>query len=366
MGWRDVADDLGPAKVLTIRDPQAGLEAMVVVDNVAAGPAIGGVRMAPDVTLEEVARLARAMTVKNAIAGLPHGGAKAGIVADPTQPSEQRDRLVRAFGAAIRDLVEYVPGPDMGLDEAAMAVLHDEIGRAVGLPAVLGGIPLDELGATGFGIAAAAEVVAEVADVPLEGTRVVVQGFGSVGSAAARFLVERGAVLVAAADSRGAIADPDGLDVAKLVATKREGRSVGEHPRGERIAAEDLVAVDCEVWIPAARPDVLTADTSRRLRARVVLEGANIPTTPEAARLLHERGVVVVPDVICNAGGVICASVEYHGGTRGQAFAAITERITANTRDVLERAARDGVPPRDAAAALARARVLEAMRYRRR
>ena len=366
MGWRDLADDLGPAKVLTLRDPQAGLEAMVVVDNVAAGPAIGGVRMATDVTLEEVARLARAMTVKNALAGLPHGGAKAGIVADPTRPAEERARLVRTFGAAIRDLVEYIPGPDMGLDEAAMAVLHDEIGRAVGLPSVLGGIPLDELGATGFGVAAAAEVVAEVADMPLEGARVVVQGFGAVGSAAARFLGERGAVLVAAADSRGAIADPDGLDVAKLAAAKRDGRSVGEYPRGERVAPEDLVAVDCDLWIPAARPDVLTADTAGRLRARVVLEGANIPTTPEAARLLHARGVVVVPDVICNAGGVICAAVEYHGGTPAQAFATITERITTNTREVLDRAARDGVLPREAAQALARARVLEAMGYRRR
>ena len=123
--WRDAGDELGPAKVLFVRDPAVDLEGFVVVDNVACGPAIGGIRMAPDVTIEEVARLARAMTFKNAAAGLAHGGGKAGIVGDPALPAPAKERLVRAFGRAIRAVTDYIPGPDMGTDEACMAYLHD-------------------------------------------------------------------------------------------------------------------------------------------------------------------------------------------------------------------------------------------------
>lgn len=358
-------DRYGPEKVVFVTEPSTGLEAVVVIDNVAAGPAIGGTRMAPDVTVDEVARLARAMTLKNASAGLRHGGAKAGIKADPRMPYEDKVRLVRAFGAAIRPLTDYVPGPDMGLDEGLMAHLRDECGRAVGLPAVLGGIPLDELGATGYGLAVAADVAHELGLVDLVGARVVVQGFGSVGMAAARFLVERGARVVAVSDSRGAVADPTGLDVAALVAHKRSGEPVSTFSGGEQAPADDLVAYDCDIWVPAARPDVFHGGNADDVKARLVLQGANIPATAEAEAILHERGVVCVPDFIANAGGVICASVEYAGGTAGQAFAAIAEKVATNTRLVLETALRDGVAPRVAADALAQARVEEAMTYRR-
>ncbi|HSP99809.1 MAG TPA: Glu/Leu/Phe/Val dehydrogenase dimerization domain-containing protein [Candidatus Dormibacteraeota bacterium] len=363
--WRDAGDELGPAKVLFVRDPAVDLEGFVVVDNVACGPAIGGIRMAPDVTIEEVARLARAMTFKNAAAGLAHGGGKAGIVGDPALPAPAKERLVRAFGRAIRALTDYIPGPDMGTDEACMAYLHDEIGRAVGLPRVLGGIPLDSVGATGFGLAVCAEVAQEFAALTLRGARVAIQGFGAVGTHAARFLAERGALLVAAADAGGALVGSGGLDVERLIAWKRSGRSVGDYPDGKRLERDELVAVDCEIWIPAARPDVLRADNVDRLRAKLVLQGANIPATAEAEARLHARGILSVPDFIANAGGVICAAVEYHGGTQQQAFAVIEERIRDNTRAVLEAARRSGELPRAAAVALARARVVEAMSYRR-
>jgi glutamate dehydrogenase/leucine dehydrogenase len=363
--WPTVTDDLGPAQVVLIREPGAALEAVVVVDNTACGPAMGGIRMARDVGVEEVARLARAMTLKNAAAGLAHGGGKAGIVADPRMPAADKARLIRAFGRAIRPLVAYIPGPDMGTDEACMGHLHDEIGRAVGLPRVLGGIPLDIIGATGFGLAIAAEVTEEFTGIRVRGARVAIQGFGAVGRHAARFLAERGAVVVAAGDSRGAIANPEGLDVTRLIAFKDEGGSLREFPGGTPRGAEDLIAVDCDVWIPAARPDVLDVGNAGRLRARLVLQGANIPATPEAEAMLHARGVVSVPDFIANAGGVICAAVEYHGGTETQAFAVIEEKIRTNTRAVLEQARAEGVLPRAAAEALARARVREAARYRR-
>ena len=235
-----------------------------------------------------------------------------------------------------------------------MAWVRDEIGRAVGLPAELGGIPLDQIGATGYGLAVCAEVVQEIAGIELRAARVVVQGFGSVGRHAARFLVERGAVLVGAADSAGALADPEGIDVAALIALKEAGGSVLDYPRGRRLDREAVIDVPCDIWIPAARPDVIDQGNVDRLRAKVVLEGANIPA--EAEQALHARGVVVVPDFIANVGGVISAAVEYRGGTQGVAFESIAEKIGANTREVLEAATRARITPREAAIAVARGR----------
>jgi glutamate dehydrogenase (NAD(P)+) len=361
-----IGDALGPDKIVLLREPRVGLEAIVVVDNVACGPAIGGVRMARGVGVNEVFRLARAMTFKNAAAGLPHGGGKSGIIADPTCAPERKEALVRTFARMIRGLTDYVPGPDMGTDEGCMAWVKDEIDRAVGLPRVLGGIPLDDIGATGFGLAVAAEAAAPEAGISLEGARVAVQGFGAVGRHAARFLAERGARLVAVSDSRGALHNPEGLDVEALAAHKDAGAPVETFPEGRPIDGAALVDVECEIWIPAARPDVLTGDNVGRLKAKLVLQGANIPATEAAERLMHERGILSIPDFIANAGGVICAAVEYHGGTEGQAMAAIAEKIRANTRETLERARTASLLPRSAAIEMARGRVEQAMGYRRR
>jgi len=358
-------DLLGPEKVVFVRDPRAGLNGIVVVDNTACGPAIGGIRMAPDVSVGEVVRLARAMTLKNAAAGLPHGGGKAGIVGDPKVDPGQKQALIRAFGRSIRNLTEYITGPDMGTDETCMAWLHDEIGRAVGLPAVLGGIPLDAIGATAFGLAACAEVAQEFAGIRLKGARVAIQGFGAVGSHAARFLQERGAIVVAVADIGGGIVAPEGLPLAPLLTLKSEGRSVSEFTGGRAFPGDELIGVECDIWIPAARPDVIRADNVSRLKAKLVLQGANIPASTEAEEWMHQHGIVSVPDFIANAGGVICASVEYRGGTQAQAFAAIDERVRENTRRVLARSRKENVTPRAAAEETAKSRVLEAQGYRR-
>lgn len=360
-----IGDELGPSKILFIRELKTGLDAFVVVDNTACGPAIGGIRMAPDVSIGEVARLARAMTLKNAAAGLPHGGGKAGIVADPSIPKSKKETLVRSFAHAIRGLTDYIPGPDMGLNEECMAWVQDEIGRAAGLPEVLGGIPLDEIGATGFGLAIAAEAGAPYAGIKLDGARFAVQGLGAVGRHAARFLISRGARLVAASDSRGAVGNPDGLAVDALLAHKQQGRPLGLFPGGKPLTGEELIGVDCDIWIPAARPDVLNEGNVARLKARLVLQGANIPATTEAEQWMHDHAVINVPDFIANAGGVICASVEYHGGTRNQAMVAIEDRIRNNTSEILERARSESCTPRQAAMNMARRRVEEAMQYRR-
>lgn len=359
------ADDLGPAKIVQLYEAGPGLRAHVVIDNVAAGPSIGGLRMAPDVSLAECRRLARAMTLKNAAAGLPHGGGKAVLYGDPKMPAAEKERLIRAFAQAVRDLQDYIPGPDMGTDERCMAWVLDEIGRAVALPPEIGGIPLDEIGATGYGLTVAIEAAQDVSGVPIEGARVAIQGFGSVGKHATRFLAEKGARLVGASDTSGTLADPAGLDVAALIAHKGEGRGLANFPGGQHGAPDDILDVPCDIWVPAARPDVLTAETVKRLDTRLVAQGANIPATPEAEAALHARGVLVLPDFIANAGGVICAAVEYRGGQRTQAFATIAEKIHDNVTAILSESTDRGVLPRQAAVAVAEQRVRRAMQLRR-
>lgn len=359
------ADELGPLKVIHIYMPSERLKAVVVVDNVAAGPSIGGVRMAPDVSTEEAFRLARAMTYKNASASLPHGGGKAVIFGDPEMPEPEKERLLRALARAIKDEKEYIAGPDMGTSELCMAWIYDEIERAVGLPREIGGIPLDEIGATGFGLSHAVDVAMDFVDFKLEGARVVVQGFGSVGKHASRFLATKGAVLVGAADSRGAIHSPEGINVHHLMELKAEGKSVADYPEGQSCDRDSVIDMECEIWIPAARPDVINENNINRLKTKLVVQGANIPVTPGAEKVMHERGILSIPDFIANAGGVICASVEYHGGTQAMAFQTIEEKIRANTLEVLSESQKMNILPREAALNLARKRIKKAMTLRR-
>ena len=359
------SDKKGPLKVIYASVPEHYVNGILVVDNVAAGPSIGGLRIAPDVTVEECFRLARAMTLKNAAAGLSHGGGKSVMIGDPHMPVERKELMVRAFASALAGEAHYIFGPDMGTDEACMAWIKDEIGRAVGLPRVMGGIPLDELGATGYGLAKSAEVAKDFVDLDLKGSRVAVQGFGNVGIPAAQLLAKSGALLVAAADSQGTIHDPEGLDIDALAQHKRDGNSVVSFGSGETLERDAVITVECDILIPAARPDVITEENVDDIKARLILQGANIPATEPAEQRLHERGVISIPDFIANAGGVICAAMEYARASEAAAFEAIDEKVTTNTRAVLERVRADGVLPRKAAIALAGERVRKAMGMRR-
>lgn len=358
-------DELGPAKIIHVHEPVLGLKGILVVDNVARGPSIGGLRMAPDVSTEECFRLARAMTLKNAAAGLAHGGGKSVLFGDPRMPLDRKQQLIRGFAHALRNEHDYIFGPDMGTDETCMAWVKDEIGRAVGLPAALGGIPLDEVGATGWGLYHSGVAALPFCGLRLEGARVAIQGFGAVGQHAARFFVEQGARVVAASDSRGTLIDAAGIDVPALIAHKHAGGNVCDYPVGDKRPADAVVDVECDLWIPAARPDVICEDNVARLRTQLVLQGANIPFTAAAERILHRRGVLIVPDFIANAGGVICAAMEYRGATQKAAFDAIAERVSQNTTQTLERARAGGVPPREAASQMAIERVRSAMSMRR-
>jgi glutamate dehydrogenase (NAD(P)+) len=359
------ADELGPLKIIHVYEPSINLKGILVIDNVAKGPSIGGLRMAPDVSTEECFRLARAMTLKNAAAGLPHGGGKAVLFGDPKMPKENKEVLIRGMANALRMTEDYIFAPDMGTDEECMAWIKDEIGRVVALPREIGGIPLDEIGATGWGLSHVTDVALEFCDFDITGARFVVQGFGAVGKHTAKYLTDKGAVLVGAGDSTGAICNPDGLNVNALLVLKEEGGELKDYPGGTAIDRDAIIDVECDIWIPAARPDVINEENVHRLNTKLVIEGANIPITHGAENILAEKGILCVPDFIANAGGVICAAMEYHGANESSAFAAIEEKLRRNTRLVLEDAVRRNILPRQASADLALARVKKAMSFRR-
>lgn len=352
-------NDIGLSKIIHIYSPRTKLKAIVVVDNTSLGPSIGGVRISNSVTLDEIARLARTMTLKNSIAGLPHGGGKAGIIADPRDA--KKDAYIREFAGQIKFLSEYIPGPDMGSNEESMAIIHNEIKRAVGLPEKMGGLPLDKLGATGFGLAECAEVSCAFAGFDLKGARVAIHGFGNVGKAVARFLSEKGALIVAVADTKGAVHNPDGIDVKKLIQAKNSAGSVINYTNADTKKTDDIFSVDCDIMIPAATPDVINKTNADNIKARLVLQGANIPVTKEAEGILHKKGVVSVPDFIANAGGVIMAAMEYAKKTEKEAFDSISDKIKTNTKLILENSKRENLLPRNVAEKIARERVLKAM-----
>ena len=359
------ADELGPEKVLHFYDPRLKLQGILVVDNTALGPGFGGIRMTPDVTTEEVFRLARSMTLKNSAAGIPYGGAKGGIRGDPG--GANKDEIIRAYARFLRPHTDYIPGPDMGTNEHCMAVIFDEIGRALGLPRELGGFAVDEVGVTGYGVAEATEVAAGYIKLNLKGATAAIEGFGAVGQAAFRFLAAKGVKVVAVSDINGGIYNPDGLDYDALATVEPESRRMSklwnrEYRGGRRMSGAELFAMEVDILIPGARPDVITMENVRDVKARMLVEAANIPATVEAEKYLADQGVIVVPDFIANGGGVTAAAIEAERGGIEQAFQAIKSKVPENVRAVLDMAYGERIYPREAAEKLARERVIRAMK----
>lgn len=355
-------DELGPEKVLYIYDPKTKLRGILIVDNTARGPSTGGIRMLPDVTTEEVFRLARAMTLKTAAADIPFGGGKSGIIANPKATNKYE--LIRSYAKAIKPIVDYIPGPDMGTDESCMAVIFDEINRFVAaLPPELGGIPQDEAGVTGYGAFVATEVATKFANIKLSDATACVQGFGAVGSAVASFLAEDGVKVTGISTIEGAINNPTGLDVKELLELKKRygDMCVKEYNKANHINKDNLLYLDTDILIPAARQDVITKKNVYDLKAKVVVEAANNPVTTEAEKILHERGVLVVPDFIASAGGVITTAVDYRHGAEQEAFETIKDKISRNTRQILDIAKKQETLPRVVAEKIAKNRVLTAM-----
>lgn len=368
-----LVDDWGPEKIVVVSHRRTGMKGVLVIDNTARGVGKGGTRLSPTVSVGEVARLARVMTWKWAGVDLFYGGAKAGIVADPASPD--KEAILRAFARALSNEVprEYVMGLDMGLTENDAAIVQDELGdrgAAVGTPEHLGGVAYDKLGVTGFGVAEAADAAAQYLQLPLNGARVAIQGCGAVGLAAASRFAELGATVVAVSTARGALHDPAGLDVHGLQAARKEHGDdfVTRHHQGAVIPPGRELTVDCDILVPAALQDVIDDTTAHRIKAKLVVEGANLPTSPLAQSILAERGIAVLPDFVANAGGVVAAAFAMdarYSGFRPETptiFETISNRLRANAVTVLEEAQRRATTPHIAGRGLAEERVRAAMR----
>ncbi len=293
-----------------------------VQHNGARGPYKGGIRYHPTVDLDEVRALASLMTWKTALVDIPFGGAKGGIEVDPTTMSErEREVMTRRFTSAIHHVLgpfRDVPAPDVNTNAQTMAWMMDQYSSVHGYtPACVTGKPIDLGGApgrdsaTGTGVIDVLEAWCRHHDRQLAGQRIAIQGFGNVGSWAARVVRERGAVVVAVSDVRGGLHHEPGLDVDELVDVVATTGSVVESDVGERITNDELLAVDCDVLIPAALGHVLTDANAGEVRARVVVEAANYPTSPGGDKILADRGITVIPDILANAGGVTGSYFEW-------------------------------------------------------
>ena len=352
-----------------------------VQHNGARGPYKGGVRYHPAADLDEVRALAALMTWKTALVGLPYGGAKGGVQCDPGSLSiGELNRLTRRYTLNIEHLLapnRDIPAPDLGTNAQTMAWMMDAYGQLHGhSPAIVTGKPV-ELGgslgrepATGRGVAYLLEETARYYSLDTAGARVVVQGFGNVGSWAARLVHAMGCKVIGLSDAYGGVYSEKGLDIAKLMSQKEAGAGVGDLPGAERITNAELLELDCEVLVPAAIDNVITSENAPRVKASYILEAANRPMTVEADDILSKRGVVVLPDILVNAGGVIVSYFEwtqnlqeFHWGEE-QVNEELRKIITSAFRQVRERVSTNGITYRQSAFEIGVERVARAVELR--
>jgi glutamate dehydrogenase (NAD(P)+) len=353
-------------------------EGFRVVHNVARGPSKGGIRYHPDVTLEETKALAMWMTWKCALMGLPFGGAKGGVICNPKTMSElELERMTRRYTSEIINQIgpeSDIPAPDVGTSGREMAWIFDTysmnkgysvLGVVTGKPLTVGG-SLGRIEATARGAAFCVREALRKRGERVQGRRVVVQGFGNVGRNLALILAADGATIVGLSDSAGGVFNADGIDVDAAILHKREHGVLSGAPRTEEITNDDLLLLDCDVLAPCALEQVITAENADKVRAGIVCEGANGPITPEADQILEDRGILVLPDVLANAGGVVVSYFEWVQGLQ-EYFWKETE-VNAKLNDIVTRAFAEtwrwheerSLPMRQAAYGIAVGRVAEA------
>lgn len=350
--------------------------------NMTKGPTKGGIRYHQDVTLDECRALAMWMTWKCAVVNIPYGGAKGGIVVDPRElTSRQLEKLTRRYATEISILIgeeEDIPAPDVNTNPQTMAWImdtlsmhagHSVLGVVTGKPVEVGG-SLGRVEATGRGVMYAAREAAHHLDMPLAGARVVVQGFGNVGSVAARLMAHYGCKIVGVSDQYGAIHNPRGLDANGVQEAVKTTGKVGGYADAEPISNAELLTLPCDILIPAALENQLTADNAESIQARLIVEGANGPTTPEADEIFIKRGIFIVPDILANAGGV---TVSYFEWVQDLGFLfwseeEVNDRLRAvmirSFNDVLKIANEKNTDMRTAALILAVQRVAKALEIR--
>jgi glutamate dehydrogenase (NAD(P)+) len=319
-----------------------------VTHNIARGPSKGGIRYHPDVTLDEVKALAMWMTWKCALMNIPFGGAKGGIACDPKKLSEtELQKMTRRYTSEIINEIgpeKDIPAPDVGTDGRVMAWIfdtysmnkgHSVLGVVTGKPLNIGG-SLGRLEATARGALYIIREAVRKQGSTIPGQRVVVEGFGNVGLYLARFLAQEGATVIAASDSSGGIYNSKGIDVEAAIAHKQETGSLTGLKDTEKITDDELLVLDCDVLAPCALEQVITSENADKIKAKIVCEGANGPTTPTADEILEDRGVLVLPDVLANAGGVVVSYFEWVQGL--QEYFWKEDEVNARLNDISTRA----------------------------
>jgi glutamate dehydrogenase (NAD(P)+) len=312
------------------------------------GPSKGGIRFHPDVTLSETRALAMLMTWKCAVVGLPYGGAKGGVVVNPKDLSlNELEHLTRRYTAEISIMIgpeSDIPAPDVGTTPQVMAWLMDtySMHRGYSVPSVVTGKPIaiggsyGRLEATGRGVAIALKEAAKRRGIVLDGATVVVQGFGNVGSVAASQIAQLGCKIIAVSDIHGGVVNPRGLDVERLLGHNRETKTVVGFPGADHISNEELLELPCDFLVPCALEGQIAEDNAPRIRTRMIVEGANGPTTPAADDILADRDIPVVPDILANAGGVIVSYFEWVQGL--QQFFWSEEEVNQNLERIMVKA----------------------------
>ena len=344
-------DEFGPEKILEVYDEKTGMHGFTVIDNTLLGPGKGGIRMTPSVSIDEVAKLARVMTYKNALAGLPFGGGKSGIISNPRElTKDQKVEIVKAFAKAIKPICpsRYIAAPDINMDEPDMRVFANANGSmksTTGKPAnmcvkpgIKCGIP-HEYGSTGFGVYHATLVAIEhLSWKNIKDLTVAIEGFGNVGTFAAKYLSKKGFKFVATSDSKGLIYNKKGLDYNKLMKVKKEKRTVTKYKPGVVMKGQKIIELNVDILITAAIPNIVNDKNYKKVKAKLIVEGSNIPMTPQVENKLHKKGILIIPDFVANAGGVISSYAEYKGHNPRDMFKLVEKKIVRNTRIVLKEA----------------------------
>ena len=370
-------DEFGPEYILEVYDPKLKFKGILVIDNTILGPGKGGIRITPTVNAVELWHLARAMTFKNALAQIPFGGAKAGIVLDPQTISLKRKKeIIQSFSKALKPFVpkKYIAGPDIGTGEKEMQWFSEANGSwqaATGKPAnvcvkIFGkkgekcGLP-HEFGSTGYGVALAAKQASDFIGLNIKGVAVAIAGFGNVGTFSCKYLSELGVKIIAVSDTNGTVFDKKGLDFIKLEKLKKEKKSIIAYPDGKRIGREDIYELKVDILVPAARGYVINENNFRNIKAKIIVEGSNIPIQEKYEEILHKKGVLIIPDIIANAGGVISSYAEYRGYNPKRMFETVKNKIIKNMDDILTRAKKQNLSPRKIALDLAVLKLKKAM-----
>ena len=344
-----------PPDILEVTDPDAGLTGWLAVDSVIDGHFCGGLRMLPDVSAPELAALARAMTLKHGFLGIPHGGAKAGVLCSEDASAEKRTLLLAAFGRKVEDLLAtrtYLPGSDMGTSDKDIRDMLGNLGIRVPRRALRG----QESGwYTSLTVIAAARVASVARGFDLRGATVAIEGFGDVGGAVAQGLDEIGSKIVAVSTRRGALHSPRGFDVAELRRASREhGSEVVDHYQdAQKIDRESLLELDVDLLVPCARHHSIHADNVDKIQARAISCGANVPATEEAEKLLAERGILCIPDFVANAGGVLGGTMEFAGIRPPSIVSFVNTHFSRQVSLVIDRARQEGAYIREVAERIA-------------